>query len=91
MMCRSNIRRSPARAGCQHRGDTIARQFENRINYKRAIKDVDKSLPYGAEGIKSGWRTFGWCRIARSEEIKARTCAVAYVPGMDIDYTNVFA
>src|SRR5438094_5245981 len=52
--------------------DTIARQIENRINYKRAIKmAIASSLRMGAEGIKvkvSG-RLVG-AEIARSEEIK---------------------
>ncbi len=34
-------------------GDTIARQIENRINYKRAIKlSIASALRMGAEGIK---------------------------------------
>ena len=52
--------------------DTIARQIENRINYKRAIKmSIASALRMGAEGIKVkvGGR-LGGAEIARSEEIK---------------------
>lgn len=52
--------------------DTIARQIENRINYKRAIKmAIASTLRMGAEGIKVkvGGR-IGGAEIARSEEIK---------------------
>jgi small subunit ribosomal protein S3 len=53
-------------------GDTIARQIENRINYKRATKmAIASALRMGAEGIKvkvSG--RLGGAEIARSEEIK---------------------
>ena len=72
--------------------DTIAKQIENRINYKRAIKmAIASSLRMGAEGIKvkvSG--RLGGAEIARSEEIKqGRTPLHTY--RMDIDYANVFA
>src|SRR5215813_1989263 len=69
-------------------GDTIARQIENRINYKRAIKmAIASALRMGAEGIKvriSG--RLGGAEIARSEEIKqGRTPLHTF--RADIDYT----
>ncbi len=72
--------------------DTIAKQIENRINYKRAIKmAIASSLRMGAEGIKvkvSG--RLGGAEIARSEEIKqGRTPLHTY--RMDIDYASIFA
>jgi len=72
--------------------DTIARQIENRINYKRAIKmAIASALRMGAEGIKvkvSG--RLGGAEIARTEEIKqGRTPLHTF--SMDIDYANVFA
>jgi small subunit ribosomal protein S3 len=72
--------------------DTIARQIENRINYKRAIKmAIASSLRMGAEGIKVkvGGR-LGGAEIARSEEIKqGRTPLHTF--RMDIDYASIFA
>jgi small subunit ribosomal protein S3 len=73
-------------------GDTIARQIENRINYKRAIKmAIASTLRMGAEGIKvraSG--RLGGAEIARSEELKqGRTPLHTF--RMDIDYASVFA
>jgi len=73
-------------------GDTIARQIENRINYKRATKmSIASSLRMGAEGIKvklSG--RLNGSEIARSEEFKqGRTPLHTF--RMDIDYANVFA
>ncbi len=73
-------------------GDTIARQIENRINFKRAIKmSIASTLRMGAEGIKvrvSG--RLGGAEIARSEEIKqGRTPLHTF--RMDIDYASVFA
>jgi small subunit ribosomal protein S3 len=73
-------------------GDTIARQIENRINFKRAIKmAIASALRMGAEGIKvkvSG--RLGGSEIARSEEFKqGRTPLHTF--RMDIDYANVFA
>jgi len=72
--------------------DTIARQIENRINYKRATKmAIASALRMGAEGIKvklSG--RLNGAEIARSEEIKqGRTPLHTF--RMDIDYANVFA
>ena len=73
-------------------GDTIARQIENRINFKRATKmAIASSLRMGAEGIKvklSG--RLGGSEIARSEEFKqGRTPLHTF--RMDIDYANLFA
>ena len=72
--------------------DTIARQLENRINYKRAIKmSIASALRMGAEGIKVkvGGR-LGGAEIARSEEIKQGRTPL-HTLRMDIDYANVFA
>lgn len=73
-------------------GDTIARQIENRINFKRAIKmSIASSLRMGAEGIKvkvSG--RLGGSEIARSEEFKQGRIPL-HTFRMDIDYANVFA
>ena len=72
--------------------DTIARQIENRINFKRAIKmSIASALRMGAEGIKVkvGGR-LGGAEIARSEEIRAGRVPL-HTFRMDIDYANVFA
>ena len=73
-------------------GDTIARQIENRINFKRAIKmAVASALRMGAEGIKvkaSG--RLGGAEIARSEEFKQGRVPL-HTFRMDIDYASVFA
>src|SRR5215218_2270589 len=73
-------------------GDTIARQIENRINYKRAIKmAIASALRMGAEGIKvkvSG--RLGGAEIARTEEIKQGRVPL-HTYRMDIDYASVFA
>ena len=73
-------------------GDTIARQIENRINYKRAIKmAIASTLRMGAEGIKvkvSG--RLGGAEIARTEEIKQGRVPL-HTYRMDIDYASVFA
>ena len=62
--------------------DTIARQIENRINYKSAIKmAIASALRMGAEGIKvkvSG--RLGGAEIARSEEIKQGRTPITYFP-----------
>src|SRR3982750_1606230 len=72
--------------------DTIARQLENRINFKRAIKmAIASALRMGAEGIKvkaSG--RLGGAEIARIEEIKQGRTPL-HTLRMDIDYANVFA
>jgi small subunit ribosomal protein S3 len=73
-------------------GETIAKQIENRINYKRAIKmAIASTLRLGAEGIKikvSG--RIGGAEIARSEEIKQGRVPL-HTFRMDIDYASVFA
>lgn len=73
-------------------GDTIARQIENRINYKRAIKlSIASALRMGAEGVKvkvSG--RLGGAEIARTEEIKQGRVPL-HTFRMEIDYANVFA
>src|SRR4051812_14753015 len=73
-------------------GDTIARQIENRINFKRATKmAIASALRMGAEGIKvklSG--RLGGAEIARSEEFKQGRVPL-HTFRMDIDYANVFA
>ncbi len=72
--------------------DTIAKQIENRINFKRAIKmAIASALRMGAEGIKvkaSG--RLGGAEIARSEEIKQGRTPL-HTLRMDIDYANVYA
>ena len=73
-------------------GDTIAKQIENRISYKSAIKmSIASTLRMGAEGIKVrvGGR-IGGAEIARSEEIKQGRIPL-HTFRMDIDYANVFA
>src|SRR5438045_9619863 len=73
-------------------GDTIARQIENRINYKRAIKmSIASALRMGAEGIKVRvGGSLGGAEIARSEEIKQGRTPL-HTWRMDIDYASVFA
>src|SRR6476619_5024666 len=72
--------------------DTIARQIENRINFKRATKmAVASTLRMGAEGIKvqlSG--RLGGAEIARSEKFMQGRVPL-HTFRMDIDYANVFA
>jgi small subunit ribosomal protein S3 len=71
-------------------GDTIAKQIENRINYKRAVKmAIASTLRMGAEGIKikvSG--RIGGAEIARSEEIKS---GFILTLTMDIDYFSLLS
>lgn len=72
--------------------DTIARQIESRINYKRAIRmSIATALRMGAEGIKvkvSG--RLGGAEIARTEELKqGRTPLHTF--RMDIDYAEMAA
>lgn len=72
--------------------DTIAKQIENRINYKRAIKmAIASALRMGAEGIKVkvGGR-LGGAEIARTEEIKQGRVPL-HTLRMDIDYANLYA
>jgi small subunit ribosomal protein S3 len=73
-------------------GESIARQIESRVSYKRAVKmAISTAMRMGAEGIKikvSG-RLAG-AEIARTEEFKqGRTPLHTY--RMDIDYASVFA
>lgn len=73
-------------------GDTICRQIEGRVSYKRAIKmAISTAMRMGAEGIKikAGGRLNG-AEIARSEEFKqGRTPLHTF--RMDIDYASVYA
>jgi small subunit ribosomal protein S3 len=72
--------------------DSIAKQIEGRVNFKRAVKmAIQNTMRMGAEGIKvkCGGR-LGGAEIARSEEMKqGRTPLHTF--RMDIDYANVFA
>ena len=73
-------------------GETIARQLESRVSYKRAVKmAVSTAMRMGAEGIKikvAG--RLGGAEIARSEEFKqGRTPLHTF--RMDIDYASVHA
>jgi small subunit ribosomal protein S3 len=72
--------------------ETIAKQIEGRVNFKRATKmAIQTTMRMGAEGIKVklGGRLNG-AEIARSEEMKeGRTPLHTF--RMDIDYANVFA
>ncbi|MBA3828894.1 MAG: 30S ribosomal protein S3 [Taibaiella sp.] len=73
-------------------GETIARQIESRVSYKRAVKmAVSTAMRMGAEGIKIkvGGRLAG-AEIARSEEFKqGRTPLHTF--RMDIDYASVYS
>ncbi len=73
-------------------GETIARQLEGRVSYKRAVKmAIQTAMRMGAEGIKIkvAGRLAG-AEIARTEEFKqGRTPLHTF--RMDIDYANVFA
>lgn len=72
--------------------ETIARQIENRINFRRAIKmSIASALRMGAEGIKikAGGR-LGGTEIARSEEFKQGRVPL-HTFRMDIDYASVAA
>lgn len=73
-------------------GESIARQIESRVSYKRAVKmAISTAMRMGAEGIKIkvGGRLAG-AEIARTEEFKqGRTPLHTY--RMDIDYANVYA
>jgi small subunit ribosomal protein S3 len=72
--------------------ETIAKQIEGRVNFKRAVKmAIQTTMRMGAEGIKvkCGGRLNG-AEIARSEEMKqGRTPLHTY--RMDIDYASLFA
>jgi len=72
--------------------ETIAKQIESRINYKRAIKmAIATAMRMGAEGIKVkvGGR-LGGAEIARSEEMKQGRVPL-HTFRMDIDYSSLFA
>ena len=73
-------------------GETIARQIESRVSYKRAIKmAISTAMRMGAEGIKikAAGRLNG-AEIARTEEFKqGRTPLHTF--RMDIDYANVYS
>jgi small subunit ribosomal protein S3 len=73
-------------------GETIARQIEGRVSYKRAIKmAITTAMRMGAEGIKikAGGRLNG-AEIARSEEFKQGRTPL-HTLRMDIDYASVYA
>jgi small subunit ribosomal protein S3 len=73
-------------------GETIARQIEGRVSYKRAIKmAISTAMRMGAEGIKikASGRLNG-SEIARSEEFKqGRTPLHTF--RMDIDYASIYS
>lgn len=73
-------------------GETIARQLEGRVSFKRAVKmSIQTAMRMGAEGIKVkvAGRLNG-AEIARTEEMKqGRTPLHTF--RMDIDYANVYA
>lgn len=73
-------------------GETIARQIEGRVSYKRAVRTaIATAMRMGAEGIKIkvGGR-LGGAEIARSEEqMQGRVSLHTF--RMDIDYASVFA
>jgi len=73
-------------------GDTIARQIEGRVSYKRAIKmAISTAMRMGAEGIKikASGRLNG-SEIARSEEFKQGRTPL-HTLRMDIDYASVYS
>lgn len=73
-------------------GETIARQIESRVSFKRAIKmAITTAMRMGAEGIKikAGGRLAG-AEIARSEEFKQGRTPL-HTLRMDIDYASVYA
>lgn len=72
--------------------ESIARQIEGRVNYKRAIRTaISTAMRMGAEGakIKVGGR-LGGAEIARSEEQKQGRIPL-HTFRMDIDYASIFA
>jgi small subunit ribosomal protein S3 len=72
--------------------DTIARQIESRINFKRAMKmAVQSTMRMGAEGIKikAGGRLAG-AEIARTEEVKQGRVPL-HTFRADIDYAHAEA
>lgn len=73
-------------------GETIARQIESRVSYKRAIKmAISTAMRMGAEGIKikASGRLAG-AEIARTEEFKQGRTPL-HTLRMDIDYASVYA
>ncbi len=73
-------------------GETIARQLEGRVSYKRALKmAIQTAMRMGAEGIKIkvGGR-LGGAEIARNEEYKQGRTPL-HTLRMDIDYASTFA
>lgn len=72
--------------------DTIAKQIEGRVNFRRAIKlGIQQTMRMGAEGIKvkvSG--RLNGAEIARSEEMKEGRTPL-HTWRMDIDYCSLFA
>ena len=73
-------------------GETIARQIEGRVSYKRAIKmAISTAMRMGAEGIKikASGRLNG-SEIARSEEFKQGRTPL-HTLRMDIDYASVYS
>jgi small subunit ribosomal protein S3 len=72
--------------------DTIARQIESRINFKRAMKmAMQSTMRMGAEGIKikCGGR-LGGAEIARTEEVKQGRVPL-HTFRADIDYAHAEA
>lgn len=72
--------------------ESIARQIEGRVNYKRAIRTaISTAMRMGAEGakIKVGGR-LGGAEIARSEEQRQGRVPL-HTLRMDIDYASIFA
>src|SRR4051812_44821138 len=73
-------------------GETIARQLEGRVSFKRAAKmAIQTAMRMGSEGIKSklGGR-LGGAEIARSEEFKQGRTPL-HTLRMDIDYASTYA
>jgi small subunit ribosomal protein S3 len=73
-------------------GETIARQLEGRVSYKRALKmAIQTAMRMGAEGIKIkvGGR-LGGAEIARTEEYKQGRTPL-HTLRMDIDYASTYA
>ena len=73
-------------------GETIARQLEGRVSFKRAAKmSIQTAMRMGSEGIKIklGGR-LGGAEIARSEEFKQGRTPL-HTLRMDIDYASTYA
>lgn len=72
--------------------ETIARQIEGRVSYKRAVRmAISTAMRMGAQGIKVkvGGR-LGGAEIARSEEMMQGRVSL-HTFRMDIDYASLFA